>query len=168
MNPPLLLRIASILALFHAVAHTVGGVFGAPEPGPQQAAVLAMKSNHFYVMGNTRTFWDFYFGFGMGISIFLFAEAVVLWQLATLAKTDAARVRPVFATFSVAYVVFAINSFQFFFYPPVVVELLIALCLGLAFFSSAGPGHLPTVDRLRGRVRGAPRAPLLPPACSGR
>ena len=60
MRPALFLRIASVLTFLHAVAHTVGGVFGNAAPGPQQAADLAMKTIHFQVMGLTRTYRDFY------------------------------------------------------------------------------------------------------------
>jgi len=132
MKPTLFLRIASVLTLIHAVAHTVGGVFGAPAPGIQQATVQVMKASQFPVMGLMRTYWDFYFGMGLAVSIFLLAEAVVFWQLGSLAKTDAHRLRPVLATFSFAYLLLAVNSYTYFFPPPVVVEILIAGCLLLA------------------------------------
>ena len=86
MKPVIYLRIASALMLLHAVLHTIGGVFGKPQPGPQQAAVTAMKLNQFPLMGAIRSFWGFYRGFGLGITIFLMALAVVLWQLSSLAR----------------------------------------------------------------------------------
>src|SRR5580658_10166357 len=51
--------------------HTIGGVFGDVAPGPAATAVQAMKVNQFLVMGHMRSFWDFYHGFGLGISISL-------------------------------------------------------------------------------------------------
>lgn len=135
MKPVLFLRIASVLTFVHAVLHTIGGVFGTPAPGAQQAAVLAMKTLRFQVMGVTRSYWDFNLGEGLAISIMLLVEAVVFWQLGSLAKTGAVRLRPVLAAFLVGYVGLAVNSYRFFFAPPVIGEILIALCLGLAILT---------------------------------
>ena len=81
--------------------------------------------NRFLVMGNTRTFWDFYRGMGLGITIFLTAEAIIFWQLGSLAKTDARRIRPILITFLVAYFVLAVNSYTYFFLGPVIAEIFI-------------------------------------------
>jgi len=128
MKSVLALRIASILTFVHAVLHTVGGVFGRIPPGPASVAASAMKSNQFVALGFTRTFWQYYRGMGLGVSIFLFAESIVFWQLSTIAKSAAPQLRPIFATFMVAYLVFAVNSYLYFFAAPVIVEILIALC----------------------------------------
>jgi hypothetical protein len=132
MRTVLFLRIASVLTLIHAVLHTIGGVFGGAAPGPQQAAVTAMQVNQFPVMGVTRTFWDFYMGLGLAGSVSMTVEAVVFWQLSSLAKTDALRLRPVLATFLIGFLGVAVVSYRYFFVAPVIVEVLIALCLGLA------------------------------------
>jgi hypothetical protein len=133
MNKPILfLRTASVLTFIHAVLHTIGGVFGKVDPGPAAVAVAAMKDNHVVVMGSLRSFWDFYFGLGLALSISMTAESILMWQLASLAKTEARRLRPMMVTFLVAYVVIAINSNLHFFIAPVVVEILIALCFVFA------------------------------------
>ena len=134
MKPVIFLRIASVLTLIHAVLHTIGGVFGSVEPGPASVAVTAMKANQFLLMGNMRSFWDFYRGMGLAVTVFLTLEAIVFWLLGGLAKTDAVRLRPIMATFLVAYLALALNSFTYFFLGPVIAEILIALCLGLAIF----------------------------------
>jgi hypothetical protein len=136
MKPVIYLRAASLLTLLHAVLHTVGGVFGKPEPGPQQTAVAAMKANQFQLMGATRSYWSFYIGMGLAVTVFLTVAAVVLWQLSSLAKTDSYRLRPIYAAFLVAFIAMAMNSYAYFFPPPVIVELIIAACLGMAIFTS--------------------------------
>ena len=136
MRPVIFLRIASVLTFIHAALHTIGGVFGSPAPGPQQIAVSAMKANTFPVMGFTRSFWDFHMGMGLAVSVFLTAEAIVFWQLASLAKTDALRLRPILITFTVAYLAFAVVSWTYFFPPPVITEVLIALCLSGAIVTA--------------------------------
>lgn len=138
-KPVLFLRIAAILTLIHAVLHTIGGVFGKVEPGAATIAVEAMKTNQFLLMGNMRSFWDFYRGLGLGITIFLAADSVLFWQLASLAKTDARRLRPILATFLIAYAVFSLNSYTYFFLGPVITEILIAACLGMAILTTKDP-----------------------------
>jgi hypothetical protein len=136
MKPTLWLHIASVLTFLHAVLHTIGGVFGKPHSEPELAAVAAMQSNRFQVMGLERSYWYFYRGMGLSVSIFLLVGAVVFWQLGSLAKTDASRLRPILATFVAGYLAFAVCSWEYFFAPPVVVEILIALCLAVAFLTS--------------------------------
>jgi hypothetical protein len=133
MNKPVVfLRIASVLTLIHAVLHTVGGVFGATPPGPAAVAVTAMKANQFLLMGSMRTFWDFHIGMGLAVTIFLTGESILMWQLASLARTDARRLRPLLATLLAIYLAFAVISYLYFFFMPVVTEALIAGCIGMA------------------------------------
>jgi hypothetical protein len=136
MKAVIYLRTASLLTLIHAVMHTIGAVFGKPEPGPQQIAVAAMKANQFPLMGATRSFWSFYMGMGLAVTIFLTIVAIVFWQLSSLAKTDACRLRPIFMTFLLAFLLLAVNSSIYFFSAPAIVELLIAICLAMAIFAS--------------------------------
>lgn len=139
MKPAPFLRIASVLTLIHSVLHTIGGVFGKPDPGVSATTWEAMKANTFPVFGLTRSYFIFYRGLGLGITVLLTAEAIVFWQLGTLAKTDGARLRPVMATFMIAYLVFALNSYAYFFFMPVIVEILIAACLGIAIATAKSP-----------------------------
>ena len=141
MKPVIFLRIASVLTLIHAALHTIGGVFGGVAPGAQQIAVTAMKANEFSGMGVTRSYWDFHMGFGLAVSVFLAVEGVVFWQLGSLAKTDASRLRPILATFLVGYLGVAVISYRYFFAGPVITEILIALCLAVAI---AGARHTAT------------------------
>ncbi|HWG19928.1 MAG TPA: hypothetical protein VG225_05295 [Terracidiphilus sp.] len=136
MKAVMYLRIASVLTLIHAVLHTVGGVFGSVAPGPAAVAVAAMKSNLFPLMGHVRSFWDFYHGMGLAATISLTAEGIVFWQLGSLAKTDAKRLRPVMGTFLAAYLALAVNSNAYFFVLPVIVEILIGACLGMAIVTA--------------------------------
>jgi hypothetical protein len=145
MKPTVLLRIASLLTLVHAALHTIGGVFGNPDPGAAQTAFAAMQSNHFLVMGLTRSYADFYRGLGLAVSIFLTAEGIIFWQLSSLARTQAHRLRPILATFLVAYLAFAVNSYVYIFAPPVVIEVLIVICLGLAIFSAKPASFAPAL-----------------------
>ena len=140
MNKPVVyLRIAAVLTLIHAVLHTVGGVFGSTEPGAATIAVQAMKANEFLLMGHVRSYWAFYRGLGLGVTIFLTAESIIFWQLAALAKTEITRVRPMLITFAAAYSVFAIVSSTYFFIGPVIAEVFIVTSLVLAIATIKSP-----------------------------
>ena len=135
-KPVIFLRIASALTFIHAVLHTIGGVFGKVDPGPAAVAVEAMKVNQFLLMGNMRSLWDFYRGMGLAATISLTSEAVLFWQLGSLAKKNAPSLRPIMATFAVAYSALAVNSNTYFFVAPVIAEILIVACLGMAFVTA--------------------------------
>src|SRR5262245_44716589 len=131
MNPVLFLRIASVITLLYCVGHTAGMPW-TPAQGPQEMAVLeAMKSHRFDALGAQRTYWDFYFGFGVAISAYLLVQAVVLWQVAGLANTIGTQVRPIIASFLVAFLVNAIVVWKYFFALPLVMAIAISLVLAL-------------------------------------
>jgi hypothetical protein len=140
MKAAIFVRVAAGLVLLHAVLHTVGGVFGKVPGGPAGVAVAAMKANPFMAFGNMRTFWDFYMGMGLAVTIFLTMEAVVLWLLAPLTVEHGEKVRPALIAFGIGYLVFAVNSYRYFFLGPVVAEVLIAACLFAAVACVSGRG----------------------------
>ncbi len=71
-------------------------------PGPA-SVVEAMKSVSFDAMGSNRSYWEFYFGFGVSLGVYMFAQAALLWLLAALAKTQAPSVRPFVVVLFVSY-----------------------------------------------------------------
>jgi hypothetical protein len=137
MKTTLFLRIASVLTLIHALLHTIGGVFG-KIPADVQPVVTAMQENHFPAMGVVRTMWDFHMGLGLAVSVLLTVEGLVFWQLGTLAKSDASRLPPILTTFLIGYLCIAVVSYRYFFAGPVITELLIAACLGMAIARAKG------------------------------
>jgi hypothetical protein len=135
MKAPLLLRIASIITLLLAVGHTSGGL-SFWSPAGETEVLRAMRSFHFDAGGISRTYLDFYLGFGFIIGVYLLAQAVVLWQLASMAKADPIRVRPLVGSFLLASVVSVFLSWRFIFLLPVVSFTAVAVCLGLAFYAA--------------------------------
>src|SRR5213075_344697 len=77
-----------------------------------------------------------YFGFGVIISGYLLVQAVVLWQLGSLAKREPAQVRAIVASFLVAFIVNAFLSWKYFFVIPLINAILISVCLALALIFS--------------------------------
>jgi hypothetical protein len=131
-----LLRIASIIALLYAVGHTIGSPWTPSEELAPASVVKAMKSVSFDALGSSRTYWDFYFGFGVCISVYLFAQAALLWFLAALAKVQAASVRPFLVVLLACYAVNGYVTWRYFFVLPLVLSVAIVICLALALVAS--------------------------------
>jgi hypothetical protein len=133
-----LLKVASVITVLHCIGHTIGGVFGVDAPpGTKEGAVVeAMKSNQFDVLGATRSYWDFFIGYGLTISVSSLIQAVVFWQLAGLTKTEPRRIRPIIAAFLFANLGFAVLAWRYFFIPPLVGSLLTAIVLGVAYLGA--------------------------------
>lgn len=138
MKPTMFLRIASAVALVQFAAHTFLFVSSSPRHGPEEVAVVeAMKAHRFDFMGSMRSYWDFYFGYGLEAAFICLIEAVLLWQLATIAKTGAPMVRPIVALFCLANIGHAILTWKYFFITPIVPDVVIAVCLAFAFVAAA-------------------------------
>jgi hypothetical protein len=138
MRTTLFLRIASVLAIIHAILHTVGGVLSKPNNGAPEIAIIdAMKSRSFNVMGSMRTYWDFFYGYGWLLGLALLVEGILFWQLATIAKTNAAPIRPIIMLFCINFLVTTIIAWKYFFIGPAVTEILIAAFLAAAYFAAS-------------------------------
>jgi hypothetical protein len=138
MKAPLLYRIASILLLLFAAGHTLGFRQTNPKWGVD-SLVQSMKSIHFNANGSDRTYWDFYVGFGLFVTVLMVFAAVVAWQFAGLPAETIAAMRISTWGFVVCFGVVAYLSWHYFFIIPVVFSTAIFLCLAVAAWLSGGP-----------------------------
>jgi len=132
MTPRPLCRIAAGLLAFFAAAHTYG-MLAPKEPTVQAAEVRAlMDSVHFDITGLSRSYSDFYFGFGMLLSTFLVFSAWLAWRLGGLADGAPTLARPLLAGLAVTVVVVAAICWRWFFIPPAATATLAAVALAAA------------------------------------
>jgi hypothetical protein len=131
MKRTLSLRIASAVSLLFAAGHTLGGS-KSWSPIPDNDVFRAMKSFRFDVGGMSRTYVDFYVGLGYCLAVFLFLQAIVLWQLASLAKKESLELRPLIGSFFVASLLVALLSWKYILLVPVLFSAVIAVFLALA------------------------------------
>src|SRR5437879_10375009 len=97
---------------------------------------MAMQSYRFKIFGAVRTHWEFYRGYSILFSVTLLVLAVMLWQLAAIAKTDAVRIRPLLASLFVGYMAFTVVSGKYFFIAPAAFSAAAAMCIALAIMSA--------------------------------
>ncbi|MDE3156312.1 MAG: hypothetical protein KGN76_14515 [Acidobacteriota bacterium] len=123
--------LAGLLVLF-TLGHTKGVLASAPQGGRQAAIVGAMQGARFPIMGFLRSYWDFYHGFGLVISLLLAALAVLAWQLAGLSRQAPRAALPLTATLMLALGGLAVLSWQYFFWGPIVMSVAGFLLAGIA------------------------------------
>ena len=96
-----------------------------------------MRAFEFDVSGAIRTYWHFYMGFGVYIIVLLLMQAVLLWQMASLARVNPRLVRPLIGAIGVANFIGTAVIWGFVFAVPALMSLACTVCVGLAFVSAS-------------------------------
>lgn len=132
MRTTLWLRISAVIALLFAAGHALGGRKHWSPMG-ENPVFSAMRDTHFQTMGVNRSYLDFYTGFGWSIVVMQLMLALLLWQLATLARADARAVRPLIAVIAVAMAVTGVIAWQLIFALPALFALVLVASLVVAY-----------------------------------
>jgi hypothetical protein len=146
MKSTWLYRIAAILLILFATAHTFGFLKFVP-PTPQGRAVLDGMNTVSLQPGSVYTFGGFYRGFGLFVTAYLLFSAYVAWYLGSLARRLSVATAPTagipptgvptpagslpWVFFSLQLVSLAI-TWKYFPPPPIISSALVALFSGLA------------------------------------
>lgn len=136
MSPSLLYRIASGLLVLFGLGHQLGFRRVDPRWGVD-SVIGTLKATRFQVQGMTRTYWDFFSGFGFFVTVLLFFAAVLAWQLGGLPADTLRSLGLVTWAFALTFVVITLLTWRYFFIAPLVFSSLVALCLLLAAWSAA-------------------------------
>jgi hypothetical protein len=132
------LRLSSIIALLFAVGHSLGGLTDWSPMG-DNSVLLAMRTVHFDTMGAHRSYLDFYRGFGYALSDSQCLIAVLLWQLATLARSQASAVRPMIVAITLSNAAGGIIAALFIFPVPAMFSLVLIATLIMAYRKAGVP-----------------------------
>ena len=131
MKPAIWFRALAAVLAFFTLGHTVG-TRHAITNAPQEAAVItAMQSFRVPVMGFERTYWEFYRGFSVSISVLLATMMVIAWQLANLSRRDPRGAVPLAVTVLLACAAQVVVSFVYFFTAPMITSVLAVVCAGM-------------------------------------
>jgi hypothetical protein len=131
MKATLVYRIAAVVLILFAMGHTLGFRKVDPHWGID-GIVASMQAVHFDVHGVTRTYWDFYVGFGLFVSVLLVFVALVCWQFGRL---DAPTLRGMGLLNWGLAACFAANTYlcwRYFFPVPMVFSIVLTVLLALA------------------------------------
>ncbi len=135
------LRIAAGISLLFTAGHTLGGLKRWSPMGDNEV-LRQMTAVHFAANGAIRSYVDFFMGFGWSISVAMVLETVLLWQLASIARTNAAAVRPTIALFALATLASGVIAWRFIFPVPALFSAALFVPLAAAFVA-AGRASVP-------------------------
>jgi hypothetical protein len=135
LNASLFYRIAAVLLLLFAVAHTLG--FRQSDPAWHVGPLLAsMQSLQFDVMGSSRTYWDLFLAAGFTVGVLYLFAAVLAWQLGSVPATGLSSMRMTAWGFALCFAGITILSYQYLFIVPVIFSSVITACLAVAAWLS--------------------------------
>ena len=128
-------RIAAVLLLLFAVAHTLGFRHSEPVWGVD-SLLGSLRSTHFNVQGFDRTFWDFFVAAGFSVGVFYLFAAIFAWQLGSLPVATLALMRGTVWAFALSFAAITVVSWRYLFIIPVVFSIAITVCLAAAAWIS--------------------------------
>ena len=131
MTTTVWLRISSVIAFLFAAGHTLGGLKHWSPMG-ENPVLKVMRETQFETMGVSRSYLDFYMGFGYSLSVLELLLSVLLWQLSRVALTAGLSVRPMIAVIALATLVNGVVAWRFIFPMPALFSLVLFASLGVA------------------------------------
>ena len=137
MRSSVFYRIASVLLVLFAVGHTLGFRQIDPTWKGLDAVVASMQGVHFDVQGFDRTYYGFYVGFGLFVTVLLLLSALLAWQMGGLSKEALAGMALLRWGFALCYAAVVFLSWKYFFVIPIVFSAVITLCLLAASWLSS-------------------------------
>ena len=135
MKASTLYRIAALLLLLFAGAHTVGFSRSDPTWGVD-ALLSSMRSIHFDALGFNRTYWDFFVAAGFSAGVLYLFAAVLAWQLGSLPAATLALMRRTAWAFALSFAAITVVSWRYLFAIPIAFSIAITACLTAAAWMS--------------------------------
>jgi hypothetical protein len=135
MTPTIYFRAASVISPIFAAGHIAGGLKKWSPMGPN-GVLQSTTTVRFETMGVSRSYLDFFMGFGWSLGVAILLQAILLWQLAGLAATGGAMVRPMIAAFALAAIATGIIAWRFIFPIPAIFSAILFIAQALAYFST--------------------------------
>jgi len=128
-------RISAVLLVLFSAGHTLG--FSKVDPNWHlETVVNSMQSIQFSAQGSLRTYWDFYVGFGLFVSVLLLFAALVCWQLAILKTETRHALRWLCWSLVACFAGVAFLNWKYFFAVPLVFSVVVLLFLTLGAWLS--------------------------------
>jgi len=121
-----LYRTAAVLMLLYALGHSASYPWS--DPG-WQVDLGGLQTKHFNILGFSRTYWDFYVGHGLFVSVLLLLAAVVDWQLGGLPAATLSHMRITAWALSLCFAALTALSWWYFFAIPIAFTSAITVCL---------------------------------------
>jgi hypothetical protein len=123
-------RVASVLLVLFAGAHSFG--FRQVNPAWNADATVAAMKTTFQVQGQTRSYWDFFSGFGLFTTVLVLFCAILAWELANMPADVLNRLTRVRWALAGCFDALTIVTWVYVAPTPAIFSAVIALVLALA------------------------------------
>jgi len=125
-------RISAGTLVVFATTHTLGGLLGPHRFGAEPEAVFAsMKAVQFSVRGAVCSWYGFWMGFGIMVTVFLLLAAAMAWHLGGLDPEGRKKAAPLGWALFASMAATAVLSWVYFFPPPGILATLVTALVGL-------------------------------------
>ena len=124
MKPWIWFRALAVVFALFTLGHTLGTLPKITRGATEAAVVNTMQSFRFPIMGFMRSYWEFYRGFSITISVDLAILMILAWQIATISRRSPREAVPLAVTLVIACAANAIVAWQYFFTGPIVMSLV--------------------------------------------
>lgn len=132
MTATLLYRIAAVLLILFAAAHTFGSLNFTP-PTPEAAAVRdAMNNVHFTVKGSSYSYGNFYKGLALCVTAYLLFLAFLSWHLGSVAAKQPEAIGALGWLFCALKLATMVVAWLYIAPAPAISSAVVGACLGLA------------------------------------
>ena len=132
MNATLLYRIAAVLLIVFATAHTFGSLILTPH-APEAVTVLDTMNNvHFQVRGQTHSYGNFYKGLALSVTVYLLLLAFLAWHMGSIAAKQPEAIGALGWMFCASQAATLIVAWIYIGAAPAISSAVVAVCLGLA------------------------------------
>jgi len=125
-------RLASYFLILFTVGHTLGTVVMTPAFGPESDTVVsAMKSVHLNAQGADCTWYGFFRGMSISVSLAMILQTVMAWYLGGKTPRDRHALAPLSWTLFLTLVAGIVNTWLYFFPAAIFFSIIVTVLVGI-------------------------------------
>jgi hypothetical protein len=140
-------RLAAYTLVLYALGHTLGAVIRTPHFGLESDGVVAaMKDVHVLASGYDCTWYGFYRGFGIFVTVYFLFSAALAWHVGGMRTRERAAFAPIMWALFASHAISIVTASLYFFGVPIVFSTLVTLLLGIGclkdlYAARTAPAH---------------------------
>src|SRR5512146_1764175 len=122
-----LYRITAVVIFIYFLGHTLGAILHTPYFSAQAHDVRSAMETVVFPCGGSRCTWfGFYMGFGLTVSIFLLFAAFATWYIGGLRRDTRVALRPITIGLAASFAVLGVLCVLYFFVQPLMFSIVVA------------------------------------------
>jgi hypothetical protein len=139
MRADTLFKTCAVIFVLFAIGHTLGFLRFKPTTSEGLAVKTAMDAVTFPFGNVTRSYGDFYRGFGLFVTAYLLFSALLAWKLPSILAASPDTYQVLAGAFLAVQIACAALSWMYFALPPAVLSSAIVLCFAWGMLLARSP-----------------------------